>query len=353
MEHGELTADEFRAIAREQGVSPRSLELWRSRGLLPAPTRQPKGRAAWMYPAESARQLTRLAHWRRQTRSLNLIAIALWIEGFPIQLDKVRAALFAITSRTERELVDEKDLPAFIEQQARKVAVARGKHAPPRVVRMKRDERVRACAYLLAVAVGAEDEIEQRKADVLLVERMFGLRSGQHGGLAKHEPFIDLVESLKPVMAPKQVRTALAAASDARLEFSRAVIHLMATWGPMLLPEALAEHGSSADAMRKLAAQTFEGPSIEAYAGQVIQHLLALNARQPDDGELKQALAELESVSTGLEMLKIFPAEKRAVVLGQLPPETRQPIVAEIKRRAASNARSTNSRESPGIEPQS
>lgn len=336
MEHGQLTADEFRAIAREQGVSPRSVELWRSRGLLPAPTRQPKGRAAWMYPAESARQLTRLAHWRRQTRNLSLIAIALWIEGFPIQLDAVRTALLAIIRRTEHELVDENDLPDFIEQQARRIAVARGKHAPPRAVRMKRDERVRACAYLLAVALGADDEIERRKADVVLVERMFGLRSGQHGGLAKHEPFVDLVESMRPVMAPKQVRAALAAASDARLQFSRAVIHLMATWGPMLLPEALAEHGSSADAMRKLAAQTFESPSIEAYAGQVIHHLLALHARQPDDDELKQALSELESVSAGLAMLKIFPAERRAEILRQLPPETRQPIVTEIKRRAAS-----------------
>jgi hypothetical protein len=87
-----------------------------------------------------------LVHWRRQTRSLHLIAIALWVEGFPIELDPVRAMLFAITSQTERELVAEEDLSVFIEQQTRKLAGAHGKHAPPRIVRMTSDASLRLFA---------------------------------------------------------------------------------------------------------------------------------------------------------------------------------------------------------------
>jgi DNA-binding transcriptional MerR regulator len=336
IEPGWLDSETFRAIAKEHGVSARSLELWRSRGLLPAATRQPRGRAVWLYPPGSERQLARLVHWRERTRSLSLIAIALWVEGFTIDAERILAALDAITDQLANELDPKGDIHDFIARQARKLAGARGKRALPRIVRMKSEERVRACAYLLAVALDAEDEIERRKDDVVLVERMFGLRSGQHGGLAAHEPFIDTVEALRPVMAVGKVREALAGATHQQLELIRLVVRLTSVWSPLLLPEILAEHGSAAGPLRKLAEQTLEDPAIEAYALQVIHHLLALHARQPEADELAQAIVALQSVTTGLEMLSIFPAEKRREILIQLPPETRQPIVNELNRRAGS-----------------
>ena len=165
MKSGWLDSRTFHAVAAEHGVTARSLELWRSRGLLPAPTRQPKGRAVWLYPPGSERQLKRLVHWRSKTRSLSLVAIALWIEGFPIETERIRTALRRITDQLASELDLNGDVSAFIDRQARKLAGARGKNSLPRVVKMKRDERVRACAYLLARIARREgrDRAPQRR----------------------------------------------------------------------------------------------------------------------------------------------------------------------------------------------
>jgi hypothetical protein len=66
----------------------------------------------------------------------------------------------------------------------------------------------------------AEDEIERCKDDAVLVERMLGLRSGQGGGSVSHEPFVNAVQSLRPVSVEK-VRVALAAATRQQLELTR------------------------------------------------------------------------------------------------------------------------------------
>lgn len=336
MERQSLDSRTLHAIAGEHGATARSLELWRSRGLLPAPVRQPKGRAVWLYPPGTERQLERLLHWRGKTRSLSLVAIALWIEGFPIEAERIRTALGKVTDQMASELDPSGDTPAFIEQRARKLAGARGKNAFPRIVKMKSDERVRACAYLLAVALDAKDEIKRRKDDAVLVERMLGLRSGQRGGLANHEPFIDMVRNLRPIMAIGKVREALAAATHQQLELTRLTARLTNVWMPLLLPEMLAEYGATeAGPLRKLTEQNFKDPAIEVCTLQIIHQLLAMHERQPNADELTQAIAALQSVTTDLAMLSIFPADKRRGVLNQLPAETRQPIVRQLRRRTA------------------
>ncbi|HEX4438021.1 MAG TPA: MerR family transcriptional regulator [Solirubrobacteraceae bacterium] len=336
MEPEQLDSRAFRAIAKELGVTTRTLELWRSRGLLPSPTRQPTGRAVWLYPRGTERQLERLVHWRGKTRSLSLISIALWIEGFPIDVERIRTALGTVTEQVASELNPSSDIPAFIDQQARKLAGARGKKSFPRLVKMKADERVRACGYLLAVALDAEDEIERREDDAVLVERMLGLRSGQGGGLASHEPFVNAVQGLRPVMSVEKVREALAAATHQQLELTRLTARLTSVWMPLVLPEILAEHSASqTNPLRKLAEQNSKDPAIEAYVVQIVHQLLAMHERQPKADELDQTITALESVRTDLEMLNIFPAHKHREILSQLPAETRNPLVNELRRRAA------------------
>jgi DNA-binding transcriptional MerR regulator len=335
MEAEWLDSRAFREIANEHGTTARSLELWRSRGLLPAPTRQPKGRAVWLYPPGTERQLKRLLHWREKARNLSLVAIALWIEGFPIEVERIRTALGKLTDQMASELDPSGDTHTFIEQQARKLAGARGKYAFPRIVKMKSDERVRACAYLLAVALDAKDEIERREDDAVLVERMLGLRSGQRGGLANHEPFIDIIRGLRPIMAVGKVREALAAATDQQLELTRLTARMTSVWMPLLLPEMLAEHPvSEAGPLRKLSEGNFKEPAVEVCVLQIIHQLLAMHERQPTPDEVIQAIAALQSVTTDLAILSIFPADKRRGVLSQLPAEARQPIVSELRRRA-------------------
>jgi ABC-type microcin C transport system duplicated ATPase subunit YejF len=105
---------------------------------------------------------------------------------------------------------------------------------------------------------------------------------------------------------------------------------------PLLLPEMLAEHSASeTNPLRKLAEQNFKDPAIEAYVVQIVHQLLAMHERRPETDELNQAIAALQSVTTDLAMLNIFPADKRWQILNQLPAETQKPIVSELRRRTA------------------
>jgi hypothetical protein len=92
------------AKAAQIPVTARQLELWRYRGLLPRPVRQPGGRAVWLYPPGTEQQLLRLLHWRERTPSLEHVRLGLWIEGFPIDLAGVRGALLTFVDAWTRLL---------------------------------------------------------------------------------------------------------------------------------------------------------------------------------------------------------------------------------------------------------
>jgi DNA-binding transcriptional MerR regulator len=334
IEPGWIDSPKLSALADAHGVSARSLELWRSRGLLPRPIRQPKGRAVWLYPPGTEQQLLRLVHWHKKARRLGLVGIALWVEGFPIELDSVRAALNDAMEDLGRELDEAGDIPTYIDQQARKIAGARGEDALPRVVKMKKDERIRACAYMLAVALDAKEEIDRRKDDIALVERMFGLRSGHGGGLAMQEPFVASFQQLRPVMALDKVRSAVAGATPEEFELVRLAAGLTATWTPLLLPEMLDEHSSSKAApLRKLARHLFDDTPIEQYPLQIINHLLGLHDKKLPVDELRQAIAALQPAAVDLQMLTVLPPQKRASIFDQLPPGRQEQAKNELARR--------------------
>jgi hypothetical protein len=79
------------AHSLDERYGERTLRYWRGRGLLPR-GRQIGGR--WLYPPCTLDQLLALAAWRqRGVLDPELIRVALWVEGFPVELDGVRAAL--------------------------------------------------------------------------------------------------------------------------------------------------------------------------------------------------------------------------------------------------------------------
>lgn len=324
------------AAAAEQGhkVSTRSLELWRYRGLLPRPRRQAKGRAAWLYPPGTQHQLLSLLHMHRKVRSLGLVTIALWVEDFPIELDRVRAALSSAVDELGRELHKAGgDIPGFIDLHARKLAGKRGDSGAPRIVRMTKDERIRACAYMIAVGLDAKEEIERRKDDIVLVERMFGLRSGHRGGLAMHEPFVAGFQRLKPILSLDKVRKAVASARPEEFELVRLVARLSRIWTPLMLPEMLNEYGTEAGSFRKIAGQTFDDPPVETYTLQIINHLLGLHESKSTVDEIRQAIGALQPAAIDLQMLTVFPSQKRLETFNQLPPDRQQQTKKELARR--------------------
>ncbi|HEV7529032.1 MAG TPA: MerR family transcriptional regulator [Solirubrobacteraceae bacterium] len=320
-----IDARTLQRIAAECQVSPRTLEHWRKRGLLPSPTRQPRGRAVWHYPPDSEHQLQRVLHWRTRTRSLELIAIALWIEGFQLSTGRARSALQEVAHAIASELPPQQDLHAFIETMAYKVAGARGKRGLPRVARMKSEERVRACAYLLAVVLDAEDEVNAREGDTVLVERMFGLRSGQGGGLAAHEPFIDALHGLRPLMAPPKLLAALDWAGDEHLEVARAAAGLIGAWMPVIGPELVADQGTRGKPFRQALAG-LPDPGPEIYAQLALQTLLALHEKQPPTAEITEMSEALQSSNTSVQMLAMLAPGRRAAGFRTLPPYARASV---------------------------
>jgi hypothetical protein len=329
------------ALAVENGykVSARSLELWRYRGLLPR-GRQPKGRAAWLYPPASEPQLLRLLHWREKTRSLDLILVVLWIEGFQINIADARPSLHRFVDALERtvarELKDADDLSAAIDALARKLVGKRGKTAIPRVARMTADERTRAFAYALAFAFNAEDEIARRKGDAVLLERLLGFRTGRSGGLAAIMPLDEDTLRIAGLRSPAKLRTVLDSATDDEFEFVRRIVHVVAVWTPLLIPKFVEQYGAKATPVVEFARKLLDGLHPDYYGFAVIAMLTSLHAKGQAAGELRGQLETITPAAINLDLLASLPTDQRLPALKVLPPGDQREVASELARRKKS-----------------
>lgn len=312
----EPTSAQLLVLAASAGhdVNERTLELWRYRGLLPRPSR---ARGAWTYPAGTERQLLALLRWREQTRSLELIRIALWVRGFPIELESVRGALrqfvAAWAEAFERErhaagLDSTDDLPGAVDALARRLASMRSKAPVAKAVRMTVAERSRAYGYIVALMFGLSDELERRNDDWPLVERMVGFRRGRGGGLAAAlEP-----GALKPIMPFPTMAEAEAAVDNAsaeEYEFVRRLLHLMITWTPMLLRLAVTTEGDRARDFVAIASRFAQDPPVSIYAPAVLFHLVALHRKEPTGAELREHVSALDPEQVNQELASLLPPE--------------------------------------------
>lgn len=317
MVSAETTAADLIAAAGEHGyeVSARSLELWRYRGLLPRGRRAPTGRAVWRYPPETESQLLRLLHWRERTRSLDLIRLALWVEGFAIDLDGVRTSLLAFVDSWARALARDlgggQDISATIDRLARKAARMRGRRAIPRKVRMTADERTRACAYALAFMLGAEEEVARRSDDAILLERMLGLRSGRGGGMAGVMPLEENMLRLARLPSPDSLRALLQDAQPQEFELVRRIAQMIVVWLPLFLPVFLEQFGARAVALVDVAGQLFEDMRPEYYAFSVLALLVSLHAKAHAVEDLRGHLDQLTPAAINHELLGILPDAQR------------------------------------------
>ncbi len=337
-EDGWVDAASLIALAAEDGhrVTARSLEQWRYRGLLPR-GKQPSGRAAWLYPPVSRNQLLRLLHWRAKTRSLDLILLALWVEGFNIDIADGRASLRAFVDAWERELTRELDgagdVSAAIDALARKFAGKRGTAALPRVARMTADERVRACAYALAFAFNAEEEIERRKDDAPLLERMLGFRHGRGDGLASVVPLDEDTLRLAGLRPPGELRTILDSATDDEFEFVRRLLHVIVVWTPLFIPQFIAHLGEKARPVGELASKLFADFPPEHYAFAATAILASLHAKGHPADEMRRQLAQATQGTINLEMLDALPSEERRPAFERLPVQDQRAAARELTQR--------------------
>lgn len=325
-------------LASEHGheVSLRKLELWRYRGLLPRPQRQPKGRAVWLYPPGTDRQLLRLLHWRARAQALDAVRVALWVEGFPIGLDGVREALQtfvdAALSAVKRALEPAGDRSTTIDQLASRLAAMRSRAPYPRVVRMSMDDRTRAYGYMLALASGDPQELERRTDDGKRLERMIGLRSGHGDGLAHLFPLNDSIGRLLPLISVQDIRAAIASASEEEYELVRWIARTVLLWLPMLLTFMRSSVGAKGVALLDAARQRFHDPPAAIHEEITIAMIVLLQAKAPAREEIRRLMAGVTPATIDAEMLSLIPKTARDEAFKQMEPRQRAHLRDELAR---------------------
>jgi AcrR family transcriptional regulator/DNA-binding transcriptional MerR regulator len=224
-----LDTDALLAAAREAGgeVTDRQLELWRYKGLMPRPVRA-EGRGRWLYPPGSDRRLARLVTLRASIRSLELIRVVLWLDGFAVEIGEVREALTG-AMRKLAEVVEPGDGEGSVEALAAALAATRGR-ALLAGGGMGREERTRAYALLIAAAFGDPEELAARRDDEPLLSRLLGeCDTSAAGVLATGE------SPALPLPRPAELAAEVEGASDAELELARRVVRTIAVWWPLML----------------------------------------------------------------------------------------------------------------------
>jgi hypothetical protein len=330
-------------LASEHGhaVTARSLEDWRYKGLLPRPVRQPKGRAVWLYPPGTGRQLLRLLHWLARADMLHAVRIALWVEGFEIDLGGVRDSLRSLLDReaaaAKREPWPSDDLSTAIDLMAGSAARMRGRAPFPRVVRMTQKDRTRACAYALALMSGDQQEVERRSEDARLFERMLGLRSGHAEGLAAElSPLNGMnIGHLQKLMSVEHIGEVIDTASVEEYEIVRLIGRAMLLWLPMLVPVMRQLAGQKGAPLADAALEMFGDPAAEAYVVSTVGMLVSVHAKAHAGEEIRSLLAGTTPRAIDSELFSLIPVEMRDILFRQLPAHQQEHLKDELARSRA------------------
>jgi hypothetical protein len=300
-------------------VTNRMLQRWRGQGLLPPGRRGAGGPAVWLYPAGSARQLLRLLHWRSRSRHHRGILLALWVEGFPIELARVRTALPLLIDEWEemarREVVragggsETTAVAALGAEMARR----RSKAPLPHRARMSLAERERAYAYMAASILGNEEELRLRDLDLPALERLLGLRTGRDGGLSRELGLRNKSGAADRLPTPAQARAAITAAHDDEFELARRGVWVLVNLVPVTMKQILAEEGVKAVDLIEVIDHVFGDPPADSLALLVPTLLVSLRAHGAAIEETRKQLAALAPAQVGPELAALAGVELTAL----------------------------------------
>lgn len=314
MREGRPSTQDLLELAEREGqpIKAATLASWRRRGLLPRPRRSPGARSRYLYPRGTDDQLRRLLYWRARSERLYLIAVALWVEGFPIRVGVIRGALieFTVDWGKSVEQILSAETEASSEALARTLARQRSRAPIPRLSRMRQADRERAYGYLMAVMLGLEEEAASRSQDLPHVQRLFGFRRGHDGGLADQFPLDDL-EGLGRELLPSSAKPVLARASGAELELVRRVVAMVVNLLPRVGPEMLADEPVKALDLVTLIREFCAEPPAEVLAFLVVVWLSSLQAKNPNEAELRTHIETLSPAAVEAEISALLPPDER------------------------------------------
>lgn len=236
-------------------ISMRMLETFRAQGLLPRPVRSGhRGRApVWAYPDGADQQLLSLLAWRHHTKDPNVLRVLLWLDGYPIPTESIRAALVhslqAALDLLEREISthaqqhgldphEDADRDRALGGIAGVLAAKRGPHALPRRARVAAADRAYAVHMILrAFALGQRVDTTPEEAET--VERVLGVAPrGRNEGVLDAGPWLtgpatDLFTAAEAVALPT-VLQAVTDATDVELETARQIVAALFRYLPLI-----------------------------------------------------------------------------------------------------------------------
>ena len=266
--------------------------------------------------------MLRLLHWRSRSRHHQGILLALWVEGFPIELARVRAGLPHFIDEWE-EMARREIMRAGKGSEATAVAVLgaemarrRSKAPLPHRARMSLAERERAYAYMAASILGNQEELHIRDLDLPALERLLGLRTGRDGGLSREMGLRNKDGVADRLPTPAQARAALAAAHDDELELARRGVWIMVNLIPTIVKQLLAKDGAKAIDLIDIIDHLFGDPPADALAFLVPTLLVSLRAHGATIEETREHLAALAPAQVGPELAALAGVELTALMEG-------------------------------------
>lgn len=227
------------AHANDSRVTARTLEYWRHEGLMPNAERtgQSGKRPEWTYPPGSVEQLDELLHLRQITKQPDVLRVALWFRGYPVQTTRIGPSIAGILRRAQEMLAKEIEkrrdpsLPphqateAALQKVARTLARKRGPHAPPRFGRQSLEDREAGTSLLLGLVLGYPEASKRIPTDAVKFERLTGLDQARRNrlGLAAwlSGPPGEGLESFESIASLPALIRAAESASDEELIASR------------------------------------------------------------------------------------------------------------------------------------
>jgi hypothetical protein len=252
-----LDSEALLHVAAEAGhkVSLRMLETFRAQQLLPRPVRTGhRGRApVWTYPGGADRQLVTLLGWREHTKDPDTLRVLLWIDGFPVAPDSIRAALVngltatldmlerEITTQAQRHGLDPSvatDRDQALHRIAGELTAKRGPNAIPRRTRVRAADRAQA-VHLLLRAFALGDAVDATADDAKTVERVLGVAPNGRRQLVNGAgpwltgPAEALFETAEMVALPTALR-AVRDATDVELATARDIVAVLFRYLPLV-----------------------------------------------------------------------------------------------------------------------
>ena len=182
-------------------VTSKQIDRWRSDGLLPPPSLSGSGRARGVRrpaPAGSAQQMVRLVQLLAEARSLHRAAFWLWVEDYPISMERLRRALPHLIPNPKRLSVLSSDelrqmAQAFTER------LRRAKGVQPHVKHMLDDEAPTLFETMLLTALGRPVPKADEHLLGALYEKFSGLDRARVDHWEGQQPWLtgDTVASLQ------------------------------------------------------------------------------------------------------------------------------------------------------------